>query len=69
MKDLGGENRKYRDTLINEYSPCSHTIFHLFVEYLHLETEINKVTSRYSVLNLIDLIGSEKLAEKKIFKW
>lgn len=29
LKDFGEENRKYRETLINEYSSRSHTIFQI----------------------------------------
>lgn len=32
LKDYGEENRKYRETLINEYSSRSHTIFQIFIE-------------------------------------
>ena len=34
MKNIGEENRKYRDTMINEYSSHSHIIHHHF-HYLH----------------------------------
>jgi hypothetical protein len=29
LKDFGEDNRKYRETLINEYSSRSHSIFQL----------------------------------------
>ena len=32
LKDFGEENRKYRETLINEYSSRSHSIFQIYVE-------------------------------------
>jgi centromeric protein E len=38
IKDFGEENRKYRETLFNEYSSRSHTIFQIFIE----STEIIK---------------------------
>jgi hypothetical protein len=57
LKDYGEENRKYRETLINEYSSRSHTIFQIFIEY---ETpQSDKI--RFSNLNLVDLAGSERL--------
>jgi centromeric protein E len=31
LKDYGEENRKYRETLINEYSSRSHTIFQIVI--------------------------------------
>ena len=68
LKDYGEENRKYRDTLINEYSSRSHTIFQIFVKQ---KKNINNVNNNdneggeiYSTLNLIDLAGSEKINSK-----
>jgi hypothetical protein len=65
LKDYGEENRKYRETLINEYSSRSHTIFQIYVE-----TDLNlynpndmKEGFRYSCLNLVDLAGSERLTD------
>lgn len=63
LKDKGEENRKYRDTLINEYSSRSHTIFQIFLESSQMDPNTNSITSRNSVLNMIDLAGSEKLNE------
>lgn len=62
LKDFGEENRKYRETLINEYSSRSHTIFQIFVESEYKE-ENNPDSEgvRYSCLNLVDLAGSERL--------
>ena len=59
LKDFGEENRKYRETLINEYSSRSHTIFQVFVESEHFTNEAEGI--RYSCLNLVDLAGSERL--------
>ena len=67
IKDYGEENRKYRETLCNEYSSRSHTIFQIFVE--STETKVNEdgtqqyTKSRFSCLNLIDLAGSERISE------
>jgi hypothetical protein len=60
LKDFGEENRKYRETLINEYSSRSHTIFQIFVESEY-KLEDNSEGVRYSCLNLVDLAGSERL--------
>jgi hypothetical protein len=56
----GEEHRAYRETSIHEHSSRSHTIFQIYIESKHLLTE-GRV--RYSVLNLIDLAGSERLNE------
>ena len=64
MKNIGEENRKYRDTMINEYSSRSHTIFQLFLEITSID-ESNISTTKYSILNLVDLAGSEKLTQGK----
>ena len=65
IKDYGEENRKYRETLINEYSSRSHCIFQIYLEQFRLnnEGEINK--SYFSCLNLVDLAGSERINEKE----
>ena len=63
LKDFGEENRKYRDTMINEYSSRSHTIFQIFVESSKMDPDTNSITSRNSILNMVDLAGSEKLHE------
>lgn len=64
LKDKGEENRQYRDTIINEYSSRSHTVFQIFVEYANMDND-SDITTRYSVLNLVDLAGSEKLNESE----
>ena len=64
MKNIGEENRKYRDTMINEYSSRSHTIFQLFLEITSID-ESNISTTKNSILNLVDLAGSEKLTQGK----
>lgn len=68
IKDFGEENRKYRETLINEYSSRSHTIFQIFIESIELtqnddDDNIDYAKSRFSCLNLIDLAGSERIGE------
>ena len=69
LKDYGEENRKYRDTLINEYSSRSHTIFQIFVKQKkninnNINNNDNESGEIYSTLNLIDLAGSEKINSK-----
>ena len=65
IKDYGEENRKYRETLINEYSSRSHCIFQIYLEQFHLDENENITKSYYSCLNLIDLAGSERLSDNK----
>ena len=68
IKDYGEENRKYRETHINEYSSRSHCIFQIYLEQYHLDEEGNINKSYLSCLNLVDLAGSERLdaTDKKI---
>ena len=66
IKDFGEENRKYRETLFNEYSSRSHTIFQIFIESIENkvgEDGIEYTKSRFSCLNLVDLAGSERITE------
>ena len=65
IKDYGEENRKYRETLINEYSSRSHCIFQIYLEQFQLngKGEVNK--SFFSCLNLVDLAGSERINERE----
>ena len=63
IKDFGEENRKYRETLFNEYSSRSHSIFQIFIESFEIKEEENFSKSKYSCLNLIDLAGSERINE------
>ena len=67
IKDFGEENRKYRETLINEYSSRSHSIFQIFIESNEIKKEDNDnldySKNKYSCLNLIDLAGSERINE------
>ena len=63
IKDFGEENRKYRETLFNEYSSRSHSIFQIFIESFEIREEDNFSKSKYSCLNLIDLAGSERINE------
>ena len=63
IKDFGEENRKYRETLFNEYSSRSHSIFQIFIESFESKEEGEFGKSRYSCLNLIDLAGSERINE------
>ena len=63
IKDFGEENRKYRETLFNEYSSRSHSIFQIFIESFELKEDGELGKSNYSCLNLIDLAGSERINE------
>ena len=62
-KDFGEENRKYRETLFNEYSSRSHSIFQIFIESFEIKDEGENVINKFSCLNLIDLAGSERINE------
>lgn len=68
LKDIGEEKRQYKDTLINEYSSRSHTIFQLYLETSIQDKEKNTFRNKYSLLNLVDLAGSERInnADKNI---
>ena len=59
VKDYGEENRKYRETVFNEFSSRSHCIFQIYIESTLEQEKYNK--SKYSCLNLIDLAGSERI--------
>ena len=61
LKDIGEEKRQYKNTIINEYSSRSHTIFQLFLETSTMDEENNIVYNKYSLLNLVDLAGSERV--------
>ena len=63
IKDFGEENRKYRETLFNEYSSRSHSIFQIFIESFEIKDDGELGKSNYSCLNLIDLAGSERINE------
>ena len=63
IKNFGEENRKYRETLFNEYSSRSHCIFQIFIESFEMKIENDITTSKFSCLNLIDLAGSERINE------
>ena len=63
IKDFGEENRKYRETLFNEYSSRSHSIFQIFIESFELTEDGELGKNNYSCLNLIDLAGSERINE------
>ena len=63
IKNFGEENRKYRETLFNEYSSRSHCIFQIFIESFEIKEENDTTMSKYSCLNLIDLAGSERINE------
>lgn len=47
LKDFGEENRKYRETLINEYSSRSHSIFQIMIESVLDETMIHSDDVNY----------------------
>ncbi len=63
LKDVGEEKRIYKNTIINEYSSRSHTIFQLFLETSTIDNDNdnNTVYNKYSLLNLVDLAGSERV--------
>ena len=61
LKDIGEEKRQYKNTIINEYSSRSHTIFQLFLETSTQDNDSNTVYKKYSLLNLVDLAGSERV--------
>ena len=63
IKNFGEENRKYRETLFNEYSSRSHCIFQIFIESFEMKEEYELAMTKYSCLNLIDLAGSERINE------
>jgi hypothetical protein len=63
IKNFGEENRKYRETLFNEYSSRSHCIFQIFIENFEMKNEGDISSTKYSCLNLIDLAGSERINE------
>ena len=59
IKDYGEENRKYRETVFNEFSSRSHCIFQIYIESILEQNKYNKNT--FSCLNLVDLAGSERI--------
>ena len=61
LKDIGEEKRQYKDTIINEYSSRSHTIFQLYLETSFQDNKNNIIRNKYSLLNLVDLAGSERI--------
>ena len=63
IKNFGEENRKYRETLFNEYSSRSHCIFQIFIENFEIKEQGEIGTTKYSCLNLVDLAGSERINE------
>ena len=66
LKDIGEEKRQYKNTIINEYSSRSHTIFQLFLETSAQDNDSNTVYKKYSLLNLVDLAGSERVNKDEI---
>ena len=65
LKDIGEEKRQYKDTIINEYSSRSHTIFQLYLETSIQDNEKNAIRNKYSLLNLVDLAGSERINKEE----
>ena len=63
IKNFGEENRKYRETLFNEYSSRSHCIFQIFIENFEIKEQGELGPTKYSCLNLVDLAGSERINE------
>jgi hypothetical protein len=56
LKDIGEEKRQYKNTIINEYSSRSHTIFQLFLETSTMDEENNTVYNKYSLLIKVYLL-------------
>ena len=46
LKDIGEEKRQYKDTIINEYSSRSHTIFQLYLETSINDKEKNTIRNK-----------------------
>ena len=67
LKDIGEEKRQYKDTIINEYSSRSHTIFQLYLETSIQDNKNNTLRNKYSLLNLVDLAGSERINKDERF--
>lgn len=59
LMNFGEEHRVYKETSIHEHSSRSHTIFRIHIESLSND----KTSKKNSMLNLIDLAGSERLNE------
>ena len=65
---MGEYNRHYAATSMNHQSSRSHTIFRLYIQNIeHLYKDSNSFDGNYSVLkesilNFIDLAGSEKVS-------
>lgn len=60
LMNYGEEHRVYKETSIHEHSSRSHTIFRINIESNSKNKQGLKKTS---MLNLIDLAGSERLNE------
>lgn len=60
LMNYGEEHRVYKETSIHEHSSRSHTIFRLYIESTPKSKHGPK---KSSMLNLIDLAGSERLNE------
>ena len=48
LKDIGEEKRQYKDTIINEYSSRSHTIFQLYLETSIQDNKNNTIKNKYN---------------------
>jgi hypothetical protein len=59
---VGSKNRSVAATACNSRSSRSHTVFTLYIEGVHADGKEKKVIS---ILNLIDLAGSERLDTSK----
>ena len=59
LMNFGEEHRVYKETSIHEHSSRSHTIFRINIE----SVSNDKTSKKHSMLNLIDLAGSERLTE------
>lgn len=65
--NYGEEHRVYKETNIHDHSSRSHSIFRIYIEIesknKRNSVEASSENKRYSILNLIDLAGSERLNE------
>ena len=56
------ENRHYASTMMNHASSRSHTIFRLYIQSMDLDETTGETIITESILNFVDLAGSEKIA-------
>lgn len=56
LMKMGSENRKVAETLMNEKSSRSHSVFSIIIESSS-KTESGVTSTRFSRLNFVDLAG------------